>query len=226
MSAENDRRSIHTVATGTHGRYLVRRPAAPPIGLLVGCHGYGENAEMHLDDLERAVDSAPWLLVAIQGLHRFYNRRGEVVASWMTSQDRDEAIADNVRYVAAVVRQAQSAAAGTVPLVYAGFSQGTAMACRAAAYGGRRGDGIILLGGDIPPEIKAESRALPPALIGRGRRDDLYPHAKLEEDVNYLTSRACPVQVVEFEGGHEWTEEFRSAVRRFLASRTDMKGTP
>ena len=37
---------------------------------------------------------------SIQGLHRFYQRRtNEVIASWMTRQDRELAIADNLAYV-------------------------------------------------------------------------------------------------------------------------------
>ena len=218
--------TAHTVAASTHGRYLVQHPADAPVGLLVGFHGYAENAEIHLAELQRAAGAASWTLVAVQALHRFYNRRGDVVASWMTSQDRNEAIADNIRYVSSIVRQVQDGTAGASRLVYVGFSQGTAMACRAAAYGGLTCDGVILLGGDVPPEIKAQSLRLPPALIGRGSRDDWYTSAKLDADVTYLTSRSCQVETVEFEGGHEWTEEFRAAVRRFLAARTDTRGTP
>ena len=50
--------------------------------------------------------AARWRLVAIQGLHRFYQRRdNQVVASWMTRQDRELAIADNLAYVAGVMRR-------------------------------------------------------------------------------------------------------------------------
>jgi len=36
----------------------------------------------------------------VQGLHRFYRSRSEiVVASWMTKQDRELAIGDNIDYV-------------------------------------------------------------------------------------------------------------------------------
>ena len=43
---------------------------------------------------------ASWTRVAIQGLHRFYRGRSRTtVASWMTRQDRELLIADNVAYV-------------------------------------------------------------------------------------------------------------------------------
>jgi len=38
-------------------------------------------------------------------------------------------------------------------VVFAGFSQGVAMAFRAAVNAGRRVAGVISVGGDIPPEI-------------------------------------------------------------------------
>ena len=38
-----------TIATETHGRYLVRTPrVSGPWPVLVGFHGYGENAATHM----------------------------------------------------------------------------------------------------------------------------------------------------------------------------------
>ena len=53
----------------------------------------------------------------------------------MTRQDREAAIADNIDYVDRVVAATRTAAE---PLVFAGFSQGVAMAFRAAVRGKRR----------------------------------------------------------------------------------------
>src|SRR5687767_4522255 len=102
--------SIHTIATTTHGRYLIQAPEnEQPRGTLVGFHGYGEAAEAELERLRSIPGADLWLLVSVQGLHRFYNRRAqEVVASWMTSQDRDLAIADNLKYVSGVVDAVRS----------------------------------------------------------------------------------------------------------------------
>ena len=67
-------------------------------------------------------------LVSIQGLHRFYSRGGDVVASWMTKEDREQAIADNVDYVGKVLTTVADEFGITRPLIYVGFSQGVAMA--------------------------------------------------------------------------------------------------
>ena len=91
-------RSIPVTA---HGRYLVAMPsrAAGPLSkaaLLVGFHGYAEDAEIHLERLQSIPDSDRWLVVSVQALHRFYRGRSrDVVASWMTRQNRELAVADN-----------------------------------------------------------------------------------------------------------------------------------
>ena len=75
----------------------------------------------------------------------------------MTRQDRELAIADNLAYVDGVIDAASREMAATpARLVLAGFSQGVAMAFRAAAAATtRRVDGVIAVGGDVPPEIDA-----------------------------------------------------------------------
>src|SRR3954453_16521180 len=116
---------MHIIETKTHGRYLVRRGASQR-KILIGFHGYGESAERHLAELEKL--NVDWTLVAVQALHPFYTKTQEVVASWMTGQDREQAIADNIEYVRRVVDQL-----GVYEkLVFLGFSQGAAMAYRAA----------------------------------------------------------------------------------------------
>lgn len=87
---------VRIIQTPTHGRFLIERPStSPPHPLLVGFHGYGENAERHLDQLRRIPGADRWTRVSVQGLHRFYGTKmEEVVASWMTRQDREQAIAD------------------------------------------------------------------------------------------------------------------------------------
>src|SRR5688500_12008911 len=101
---------VHTIEASTHGRYLVRTPDKPgPWPMLIGFHGYAENAEAHMNALRRVPGHERWLLVAVQALHAFYNREQAVVASWMTRQDRELAIEDNVGYVTAVVDAVRSA---------------------------------------------------------------------------------------------------------------------
>jgi predicted esterase len=202
---------IRSIEARTHGRVLVR--GGDPGRLLVGFHGYAESAETHLGELLRIEGADAWTVVAVQGLNRFYNRRTpEVVASWMTSQDREDAIADNVLYVRSVVETF-----GAVErLVFAGFSQGAAMAYRAAAA--IPAQGLIILGGDVPPDVVAQARVqlLPPVLVGRGATDEWFTEEKLEKDLSFLQGASERVETCRFDGGHEWTDEFRAAAAGML----------
>src|SRR5919198_5861209 len=100
---------VHHIEARTHGRFLVRVPSvAPPWPLLVGFHGYAETAGDHLEALQTIPGTERWLLVAVQGLHRFYTRSDRVVASWMTREDRELAIGDNVDYVSHVLTKVRA----------------------------------------------------------------------------------------------------------------------
>ncbi len=211
-----------TIAATTHGRYLVAPPAdAEPAPLLVGFHGYAESAETQLERM-RAIDGADrWRLLAIQGLHRFYQRRAnEVVASWMTRQDRDLAIADNVAYANAVVEAVVAEWSDPPAIIYSGFSQGVAMTFRAAAAATRPLAGIISVGGDVPPELGARELArIPAVLIARGVHDTWYTTAKFDADIGRLRAAGVSVTPVAFDGGHEWAEPVLRAAAAFLDDR-------
>ena len=216
---------VLSVATPTHGRVLVDDSAeSSSARVLVGCHGYGQNADAMLDELRKIPGSDSWRLVSVQGLHRFYTRNDQaVVASWMTREDRDDAIADNIQYLDRVVDALEPVervdGVGLVApiLVYLGFSQGASMAARAAARGKVPAAGLILLGGDIPPDIKDDaSVTLPPTLLGCGSSDTWYG-ARMEADLAFLQSRSIPHEVCRFEGGHAFTDEFRRAAGIWLA---------
>jgi len=212
-----------TIACSTHGRYLVE-PAdtADPAPLLVGFHGYAEAAETQLERLRSIPDSQHWLLVSVQGLHRFYRRRsGDVVAGWMTRQDRDLAIADNQAFIAAVVDEVAQRWRVADALVFAGFSQGVAMAFRAACSSLRPVSGVIALGGDVPPELDgaalARTRA---ALLGRGQRDEWYSADLLAKDAVRLRESGVDARTVALDGGHEWTPAFSAEAGEFLKRQT------
>ena len=202
----------HAIVTPVRGRYLVRVAESPVNGpirnapMAVGFHGYGESADEQLARLEAIPELADWTLVSIQGLHRFYGRGQAVVASWMTSQDRDDAIEDNLRYVRSVLTEAIHQAGEPQALVYVGYSQGVAMAWRAAILGARRIDGLAVFGGDVPPELRVRPLTqCPPVLLGRGRDDSHYTAEHFRADLDMLATRFVAVEPYEVASGHGWT---------------------
>ena len=200
----------------THGRYLVRTPEdGAPWPLLIGFHGYGEHAAIHMDALTRTPGIETWLVAAVQALHPFYTRDQRVVASWMTRDDRELAIDDNLDYVGRVLHAIRDEFPTRAPLVFAGFSQGGAMAYRAAAR--FAADAVIVLAADVPPDVATQGVRLPRVLLGRGTGDTWYTADKQAADLATLHSRAARVESCVFDGGHEWTPPFHEAVSRLLA---------
>lgn len=209
---------IRLVPTLTHGRVLMRKARGVPRGVLVGFHGYMESAGIQMQRLEAIPDASQWRLVSIQALHRFYRgRTNEVVASWMTRQDRDVAIADNVDYVNAALDFVRHDTA--TKIVYAGFSQGVAMAFRSAVRGRHSAAGVIAVGGDVPPELLLDPHsAFPSVLLARGIRDEWFTPEKFRADLNALAARSGRVRAHEFDGGHEWNDAVALAAADFLQS--------
>jgi predicted esterase len=205
------------VATTTHGRVLTRHARSDSPNVLVGFHGYYENADIQMTRLAAIPGADAWTLIAIQGLHRFYRARtDEVVASWMTRQDRKHAIADNIAYVDAALRAALDGR-GHGSIVCAGFSQGVAMAFRAGVRGAARCAGIIAAGGDVPPELLADpNAAFPPVILIRGAQDDYYPQKMFDGNVAALRERHVDVAPVIVNAAHDWTAEVSDAAAQYL----------
>lgn len=206
------------IPVATHGRFLVARPQlATPRRLILGFHGYGENAAIQLARLQSLARAPFYLLASVQGLHRFYRRQdNEVVASWMTREDRDLAIVDNAAYVSAIITALEDEW-GLVPepIVLAGFSQGVAMAFRAACHLAvqvKRATAVVAIGGDVPPELDASALSrLSAVLLGRGERDEWYTEEKWTADIERLQNAGVTLAPRAFDAGHDWTDDFSAA---------------
>ena len=205
----------HQIETRVHGRYLVQGPAsgAP---LLVGFHGYGETADIQLTRMLAIPGTERWLCCAIQALHPFYGKSSAIAASWMTRQNRDLAISDNIFYVNAVIDQVIAEYQTSRTTVVLGFSQGSPMAYRLA--NSRAGlSGMVILGGDMADELLGKDlRALPPLLLCRGLSDPYIAAETEERDIAALTQGGARFEKFSFPGGHEWSPEFNTAAGAFL----------
>jgi len=187
--------------------------------LIMGFHGYMESAEDQMVRLRSIPGVSSWQLASIQALNRFYRgrRSQDVVASWMTRQDRELAIADNQAYVAAVITEIEQESGTASGVVFAGFSQGVAMAFRAACASTVPVLGVIALGGDVPPELTAPALGrIPAVLLGRGLSDDLYPLAQWEGDRARLLDAGVETDGFAFDAGHEWNDTFSRRASELL----------
>lgn len=221
---------VLSVPTPTHGRVIMRSglvsekrvPISFPAVAIVGFHGYAQSAEDMMDVLQRIPGADHCHLVSIQALNRFYARGDQkIVASWMTRQDRDETIADNLVYVDRVLGEKEIGthfAEMSPDLFFVGFSQGVAMAYRAALMGKRRAAGIIAIGGDVPPDVKdVPLERWPRVMIAVGAQDHWYTPEKVSADETLLNRLGVSCEIHRSLAGHEVTDEMLAAAARFIA---------
>jgi len=204
---------IHTTV---HGHYLIHEPQSKNTSpLLIGFHGYGENAQVQMQMLQQIPGTQNWFCCSVQALHPFYNTKDDIGYSWMTSQDRDLRIQENVNYVNAVITDLKNKYPFNNNLVFHGFSQGTAMACRAALLGGFETSGVILLGGDIPPEVENLDK-MKRVLMARGKKDKCYSLKKWENDMSRIKHSVIESCFCTFDGGHGGSNEYFQTASKFL----------
>jgi predicted esterase len=104
--------------------------------------------------------------------------------------------------------------------VLTGFSQGVAMMFRAAVASSRPVDGVIAVGGDVPPELDPAGLArVRRALVCHGARDQWYTEEIFGRDVQRLREAGVTIRPLEFGGGHEWSDEVVQAASSFLDER-------
>ena len=161
-------------------------------GVLVGFHGYKENAAIQLERLEE-IPGSPHGLSVRPGASSLLSRadggsRGELDdAGGSRHRDRRTTLRTSAAALDEVPHDE------TTPLVYLGFSQGVAMAFRAAVLGRERASGLIAVGGDVPPELLADpSLQFPSVFLARGERDGWLTQSKFDADVAALTARGTP----------------------------------
>jgi len=218
--------TVRSIAAVKTARYAVLGPEDGPVReVWVACHGYGQLAPYFARDF-RAVERPGRLVVVPEALSRFYvddvrqpaaNRR--VGASWMTRENRDDDVADTVRYlddvfVAACARG--DADPETVPLAGFGFSQGAATITRWLALSPLiarrqpRASRLVLWGGALPHDLDLSENAgwLSEAglTLVAGDRDAFATPARVLQEEARLRAAGVPFESVSFQGEHRLHE--------------------
>lgn len=183
--------------------YRRTRPARARARLLA-LHGYAENPGRILAALDRPT-FADVDIVAPLGPHQFYNRRGEVVGSWMTRFRR----ADQIRFLlVGLERMVRGIDRESEPLPWAvfGFSQGAATVHRLRVLSDLPFEAAYALAGDMPPEVEEVlgERSPRPVTLLWGTEDDRVPPATLQADAARYEAAGWPVETVTAPGGHDY----------------------
>ncbi|HEU4717200.1 MAG TPA: alpha/beta hydrolase [Bacteroidia bacterium] len=143
----------HILAVEKTARYFTLGDVASAKNILFALHGYAQSAGEFLAQFEPVMQEG-LVIVAPEGLHRFYARggAGNVVASWMTKEERLDDIRDYVAFLDKVYRQIKQAAPDA-EMTALGFSQGAATASRWIAAGNSIVKELILFCGFFPPDV-------------------------------------------------------------------------
>jgi predicted esterase len=183
--------------------------------LWIVCHGYGQLAAKFLEPF--APLAAPWRrIVAPEGLSRFYlersrvgvNTQAGVGATWMTREDREHEIADQIVYLDALLDQLLPEASEThVRLRVLGFSQGVATVSRWLVRGRRvRANEVVFWAGSFPADVElsqlGDRLAGAPVVFAVGARDELASWAAADVEVSRFSAAGMDARLVTFNGGH------------------------
>ncbi|MEN7550587.1 alpha/beta hydrolase [Rapidithrix thailandica] len=176
-------------------------------------HGYGQMTEHFIRRFD-VLDLETNFLIAPQGLSRFYLdfTFKKVGASWMTREDRETDIHNQLHYLDAVLEyELQKCTHSTPSINLFGFSQGVATACRWAAFSQLPFRKMIIWAGIFPEDLSANHFTYlpekPEVTIVMGRQDPYYRKWPFEEHLLRVEQAVGKPEVAFFDGKHEVQRE-------------------
>jgi len=181
-------------------------------------HGYGMQAGEFLKKFT-IIDRPETLIVAPEGLSRFYRKAfaGDVVASWMTKDERLNEIDDYIGYLDNLYTELVKT--DRVKVYVIGFSQGASTASRWVMAGNRRFNGLVLWSGEFAPDIVHFNSNLKTIWNVIGSMDEFITMIRAREQTQYLENKGFIVNEVVFEGNHDIDEVSLKKVWEELHSR-------
>jgi predicted esterase len=170
--------------------------------LLICLHGYGQMSTYFSRRFESLTDTMDVLIP--EGMNRFYlqGTSGRVGASWMTKEERETDISDNMNYLDQLIAQ-YGEKYKTISLL--GFSQGGATAAR-YFYQSNKVDQLVLWATVIPPDLKIElvKADKRPVHFALGTEDEYFTKENQKDIIALYKNLGFDIYV--FEGSHQIDE--------------------
>lgn len=162
-------------------------------------HGYAMPAKEMITVIEGT--NSDWFFIAPEGLSRFYRKgvQGDVVASWMTKEDREDEIIDYIAYLNVLMNQFDIQHKNMYVL---GFSQGVATMSRWLEQSAYSFKHIVMWAGEPPADINYKTlcnKAEKSSFI-YGTNDPYITHENAEKIKQRLID--TPFEFITFEGAH------------------------
>jgi predicted esterase len=228
VTDSDDALGVRYIRVQRTARYAVLGDIGPNVSdVWIVCHGYAQLARRFIDRF-RVIAAPNRLIVAPEGLSRFYAERGsgfhgpssQIGASWMTSEDREAEITDYVAYLDAVYDEIFAVVhRRSVTFRALGFSQGTSTAARWIASGHADADQVIIWAGSIPPELTHAGAAKlvaggRPVLLVAGDTDPFITTKVLGAQAAALAALGVAAEVRRFPGAHDINPETLATIAK------------
>jgi predicted esterase len=206
----------HHLRTQRWARFCtIGEPGSPVREIIYAFHGYGQLGQRFALRLQTL--SAPGRLVVVpEALSRFYvTGMGigdpRVGASWMTRENREREIADQLDYLDTLHATVVQGLNTEPELALLGFSQGTAAAARWLESERVHARTLVAWAGKLPPELTAQRMRTVlrgvRVVLAFGDSDELAPRAEVAREEERLKAGGVPYEHYTFQGGHELHDE-------------------
>ena len=171
-------------------------------------HGYAMLSEFFIQKF-RNLDDGNTLIIAPEALNRFYidANYGRVGASWMTKDERESDILENIEYLNLLIKIVyEEIGHKNFKLNILGFSQGGATACRWIFSSQMKVDNLILWAGDIPKDTLLEKNkkkwnSFNTHLV-MGKQDHLINDKMKAKFLSLILDYKLDYKLTEYEGDH------------------------
>lgn len=141
----------HFLTVGKTAKYEIFGEIDKAEILIFALHGYGQLVQYFIKNFHQIDKKIA--VIAPEGLHRFYltGSSGRVGASWMTKEERETDISDNLMYLNSLYNHFYLQ---DKKIVLLGFSQGGATAARWFAHSPKLFHHLIMWATVFPPDIE------------------------------------------------------------------------
>jgi predicted esterase len=176
--------------------------------IVVALHGYGQLSEFFMAKLQ-PIFHDDRLVVVPEATNYSYLKgfTGRVGANWMTSYEREVAIANNHRFLNSVLETLLFKYRQTPKITVMGFSQGAATASRWVSQLKVPIDRLILWSGGFAHDLALESFGTQvqhaEVVMVWGNQDEMLTPETFQKQDELIEKLPVQVKKVQFEGGHE-----------------------
>ena len=207
----------HSISIAKTAHYHVILPRNKPTSILLAIHGYAQLAEEFLEQF-KPLNEHGIIVIAPEGLSKFYGRDRKPVASWMTSHERENEIIDYVNFINDLTHLI-SKDYTELPFNILGFSQGVSTLMRWSIQTKLKIKQVHLVAGSIPPELeKLKSNYLKNSenFFYYGDSDRLMKPEIARTQIDFLNKLGLNFKYIEFQGRHEIPKDFFEEIIKLI----------